>query len=127
MALAMGFELPGNLTFIEVPCAGAVSQSHLLEALRRGADGVLVIGCHGDNCHSSSGTLLAQGRLNSIRERMPALGVPMKRLAFRSLASNMGVEFSQIVNRFIGKLEPVGQNPLKIKDGGLKETEQRRR
>jgi len=127
MALAMGFELPGNLTFIEVPCAGAVSQSYLLEALRRGADGVLVIGCHGDNCHSSSGTLLAQGRLNSIRERMPALGVPMKRLAFRSLASNMGVEFSQIVNRFIGKLEPVGQNPLKIKDGGLKETEQRRR
>ncbi len=113
MASAMGGDWPGNLAFVDVPCAGAVSQFHLLEALRRGADGVLVIGCHGDNCHSNRGTLLARNRLSSTQETLTALGLPEKRLAFQSLAANMGFEFSQTVSGFIRGLAPLGPSPLK--------------
>ncbi len=112
-------KLPGNLTLVEVPCAGAVSLSHLLEALKSGADGVLLFGCHPDNCHSDRGTVLARRRLERLQAHLPTFGLPAERLAFRSLAANMGTEFLQMLDDLIRTLKPLGPNPLKVrkKDG----------
>ncbi|MBW1778384.1 MAG: hydrogenase iron-sulfur subunit [Deltaproteobacteria bacterium] len=116
MARAMSDGFPKGLSFIDVPCAGAVSRLHLLNALSNGADGVLVVGCHPDNCHSGNGTLLARERSDGIKTLLPRLGVAYERLAFKNLAANMGAEFSQILEAFMAHLESLGPNPMKQKD-----------
>jgi len=113
MARAMNGGFPEGLSFIDVPCAGAVSRLHLLNALSNGADGVLVVGCHPDNCHSGGGTLLARGRSDGLKMLLPRLGVAHDRLAFKNLAANMGAEFSQVLEAFMAHLESLGPNPMK--------------
>ena len=100
LARRMGVAMPAGLTVVEVPCAGTVSTEHLMAAFSRGADGVLVLSCHKDNCHSREGNRLARERAELLSKRFTALGVDPKRLAFGTLASNMGVEFAQRVDEF---------------------------
>jgi coenzyme F420-reducing hydrogenase delta subunit len=100
LARRMGLTMPEGLTIVEVPCAGTVSLEHLMAAFSRGADGVLVLSCHEDNCHSREGNRLASERAELLSKRFSALGVDPKRLAVRSLASNMGVEFARALEEF---------------------------
>jgi coenzyme F420-reducing hydrogenase delta subunit/ferredoxin len=100
LARRMGLAMPAGLTVVEVPCAGTVSTEHLMAAFSRGADGVLVLSCHKDNCHSREGNRLASERAELLSKRFSALGVDPKRLAVRSLASNMGVEFARALEEF---------------------------
>jgi len=110
MAQAVGGGLPQNLSFIEVPCAGAVSQLHVLKAFENGADGVMVMGCHPDNCRSGRGTLLARTRSNTLKTLLSALGIEGERLAFESLAANMGAEFLRVLHNFRSTLKSLGPN-----------------
>ena len=49
-----------DIRIIRVPCTGRISPLHILSALHRGADGVLVSGCHPGDCHYISGNLVAR-------------------------------------------------------------------
>jgi coenzyme F420-reducing hydrogenase delta subunit/NAD-dependent dihydropyrimidine dehydrogenase PreA subunit len=100
LARCIGLSMPGELTTIEVPCAGAVSLEHLMAAFSRGADGVMVLSCHEDNCHSRQGNVLARERVELLASRLAGFGVDPNRLAVRTLASNMGVEFAEAVLDF---------------------------
>jgi coenzyme F420-reducing hydrogenase delta subunit/Pyruvate/2-oxoacid:ferredoxin oxidoreductase delta subunit len=100
LARRMGLAVPGKLTVVEVPCAGAVSLEHLMAAFSSGADGVMVLSCHADNCHSREGNVLARDRVELLASRLAGFGVDPKRLAVHTLASNMGVEFAQVVEEF---------------------------
>jgi coenzyme F420-reducing hydrogenase delta subunit/Pyruvate/2-oxoacid:ferredoxin oxidoreductase delta subunit len=100
LARRMGIAMPEGLTVVEVPCAGTVSLEHLMAAFARGADGVMVLSCHTDNCHSSRGNALARQRVELLASRLAGFGVDAKRLAVHSLASNMGVEFVRAVGDF---------------------------
>ena len=96
----MDYELPENLKVVEVPCAGGLSQGQILRALASGAGGVLVLTCHIGNCHSESGNLLAQQRVDLLRERLRLMGHNPDRLQRHTLAANMPAEFADIVRRF---------------------------
>jgi coenzyme F420-reducing hydrogenase delta subunit/Pyruvate/2-oxoacid:ferredoxin oxidoreductase delta subunit len=100
LARRMGLSLPKGLTLVEVPCAGTVSLEHLMAAFACGAKGVLVLSCHGDNCHSGQGNVLARRRMELLASRLAGFGVDPKRLAVQTLASNMGVEFARAVGDF---------------------------
>ncbi len=103
LSARMGRDLPEGLEILEVPCAGTVSVEHLMAAFSRGADGVMVLSCHPDNCHSGRGNILARQRVELLAGRLAQIGVDPRRLSVQTLASNMGVEFGDIIGSF-GKL-----------------------
>jgi coenzyme F420-reducing hydrogenase delta subunit/Pyruvate/2-oxoacid:ferredoxin oxidoreductase delta subunit len=101
----------GKIELKEVPCAGAISPGVILRAFTGGADGVLVLSCHRDNCHSETGNLLAESRVERIGRFFEETGLDSGRLWMKTLASNMEYEFSDICKRFgeqIVKLGPLG-------------------
>lgn len=104
MAAAMGRALPAGLRILEVPCAGSVSVRHLLSALQAGADGVLLLHCHPDNCHSGTGNRLAARRLAHVREMASAIGLDPERIQSLGLASNMGAVLADRLNAFEASL-----------------------
>jgi coenzyme F420-reducing hydrogenase delta subunit/Pyruvate/2-oxoacid:ferredoxin oxidoreductase delta subunit len=105
MATCMGHAMPPNLIVVQVPCAGGISIRHILGAFETGADGVLVLTCHTDNCHSEYGNQYAHARVHQLQGTLQSIGLDAKRLLVRTLASNMGFEFAEIVNQFEHELK----------------------
>jgi coenzyme F420-reducing hydrogenase delta subunit len=91
---------PATLSIIEVPCAGSIAPEVILAAFRQGADGVLVLACHADNCHSLHGNHLAQQRAEVSSAFLDRCGAGAGRLLFKTLASNMATEAAAIVTAF---------------------------
>jgi quinone-modifying oxidoreductase subunit QmoB len=96
-----------------VPCAGSLSRGHLLAAFSKGADGVLVLTCHEGNCHSEYGNLYARQRVEQLADELTQFGFESGRLAFRTLAANMGREFADTLNAFENTLLDLGPSRLK--------------
>ena len=112
LAACMGYQLPAGLRVVEVPCAGAISRQHLFLALSKGADGVLVLTCHKGNCHSERGNEYAQQRVVQLADMLPQIGFELERVAYKTLASNMGTEFAEMINTFENTIRELGQNRL---------------
>src|SRR5512137_2394093 len=46
---------PANIRVLRVMCSGRLEPTMVLEAFRRGADGVILSGCHIGDCHYTAG------------------------------------------------------------------------
>jgi len=112
LASCMGYGLPSGLQTVEVPCAGSISREHLFSAFSQGADGVLVLACHQGNCHSEYGNVYAHQRVDQLSDMLPQLGFESERLAYKTLASNMGAEFAETVNAFENTILELGPSRL---------------
>jgi coenzyme F420-reducing hydrogenase delta subunit len=86
---------------------------HILEALQRHADGVMVLTCHEGNCHSERGNIHARQRGDEMRRRLTTMGLEAARLVNKSLAANMGIEFAQALTAFEQQLLKMGPKQLK--------------
>jgi coenzyme F420-reducing hydrogenase delta subunit/Pyruvate/2-oxoacid:ferredoxin oxidoreductase delta subunit len=114
MAFAMGHRLPPGLALVNVPCAGSISLGHLLAAFQSQADGVLVLTCHPDNCHSETGNLLAHQRATHLLALLPSLGIAQERIQVATLAANMGTEFARVASTFEKSIVALAANPIRI-------------
>jgi coenzyme F420-reducing hydrogenase delta subunit/NAD-dependent dihydropyrimidine dehydrogenase PreA subunit len=113
LASCMGYKLPPGLQIVEVPCAGGIALVHLFSAFNQGADGVLVLSCHQGNCHSEDGNIYARQRVDHLSQQLSQFGFESERLAYKTLASNMGSEFAEIANAFEKSLLKLGPSRLK--------------
>ena len=113
LASSMGLRHPEGLRMIEVPCSGMISTGCLLSAFQNGADGVIVLTCHDGNCHAEHGNTYAHQRTSYVVDLLDQVGLEKGRLLKSTLASNMGFEFSDIVNGFADTLKQMG--PLRNK------------
>lgn len=110
LALSMGHNLPLNLKVVEVPCSGIISIEFILSAFLNNAEGVLVLTCHKGNCHSEDGNIFAANRVEQLKEMFENMNLKKERLEIKTLASNMGYEFAQIVNNFENTVKTLKQS-----------------
>jgi coenzyme F420-reducing hydrogenase delta subunit len=73
-----GLKLPEEVRTFELPCAGRVNEVLLMETLRDGMDGILVVGCRKDNCTNIDGNRKAEKRLNRVKEILKKAGITNK-------------------------------------------------
>ncbi len=99
-----GLDLPLGLRVVELPCAGRVDEEHILSGLVAGFDGVMVLGCHDDNCRSIRGNKHARNRVDWLRGRLKGAGIAPERLWFGTVASNMSAEVADQCQSFVKKL-----------------------
>ena len=76
---------PPNIRIVRVPCSGRVDPLFVARALKEGADGVLVLGCHPGDCHYSRRQLLHAPAL-----RRDARAARLPRASSRSACSSTG-------------------------------------
>lgn len=51
---------PANTKMIRVMCSGSIDPVFIIKAFERGATGVLVSGCHPNDCHYNAGNFHAR-------------------------------------------------------------------
>ena len=105
---------PPNLRVIRVMCSGRVDPNFVLEALARGADGVLVLGCHPGDCHYSEGNYKCQRRLPLTRKLAEQMGIDPRRIRLEWVSASEGARFTQVVTEFTEQVRALG--PLHLAD-----------
>jgi F420-non-reducing hydrogenase iron-sulfur subunit len=83
---SMHLSYPTNVRIIRVPCSGRVDTIHLMKALEKGADGVLVAGCLEGDCHFKSGNSKAACRVALVRNLLQEIGIEPERLSMVTMA-----------------------------------------
>lgn len=71
-----------NTRVINILCAGRINPLFVMTALQRGADGVIVIGCHSDECHYKQGNYLGRRRLAELQRLLDFVGIEKERVRF---------------------------------------------
>ena len=104
---------PPNIKSIRVMCSGRVDPVFVLEALRKGADGILIGGCHPGDCHYQSGNYKANRRMKLLKKLLEELAVDPGRVRFEYISASEGAKFAQVATEFVDELKKMGPNPLK--------------
>ena len=104
---------PPNIKSIRVMCSGRVDSVFILEALKKGADGVLVAGCHPGDCHYQSGNYKTNRRIMLLKKLLDNMGVEPERVRFEYISASEGQKFAQVVTDFVDELKKLGPSPIK--------------
>jgi F420-non-reducing hydrogenase iron-sulfur subunit len=102
------FQYPSSIKIIRVMCSGRVDPVFILRAFENGADGVLVCGCHINDCHYISGNLKAEKRVEKTKHLLKTIGINPDRLRLEWVSAGEGAKFSAVVTEFTNSLEKLG-------------------
>lgn len=103
---------PSNLKSIRVMCSGRVDPAFVLEALRKGVDGVLIAGCHPGDCHYQSGNYKTNRRIKLLKKLLEEFGIDPQRVRFEYVSASEGQKFATIVTEFVAEIKKLGPNPI---------------
>jgi F420-non-reducing hydrogenase iron-sulfur subunit len=113
MAGSMRLNYPTNVKIVRVPCSGKVDTIHMMKALEKGADGVMVAGCLDGDCHFKNGNTKALRRVDFVKKLLEEIGIEPERLAMVAMSAGMGMRFAQIANEFTDQIRKLGPNPVR--------------
>ncbi len=105
-------QYPPNVKILRVMCSGRVEPSFILRAFEKGADGVIVGGCHEADCHYISGNLRAKERVEATQQILEMLGLGSERLRIKWINANEGEALAREIEELTVKLKQIGPNPL---------------
>ena len=97
-----------NVRVIRVLCSGMVDPSYVLKAFAKGADAVLVGGCHPGDCHYISGNFKAMRRAPLLNRLLKELGVEKGRFRLEWIAASDAPQYAELVNRMSDEVRSLG-------------------
>ena len=112
-----------NVRMIRLPCTGRIDFMFLVKAFENGADGVIVSGCHPNDCHYTAGNFHARRRWMSFRALMEFTGIETERITFSWVSAAEGNRWAELVNTVTENIYKMGpySNFRKMLDTKLEE------
>ena len=103
------FQYPPTLRLIRVMCAGRITPTFVFDAFSEGADGVIVSGCHFEDCHYISGSRKAEKVVDITRKLMRLLGMDERRLRFELISAAEGQKFASVAKEFTEDIKKLNE------------------
>lgn len=97
-----------NVKIVRFPCTGRIDFMLILKAFASGADGVIVSGCHPNDCHYTAGNFHARRRWMVLRGLLEYLGVDVRRVKFSWVSAGEGAKWAELVNDTVGEVRELG-------------------
>jgi F420-non-reducing hydrogenase iron-sulfur subunit len=107
-------EYRANIRSIRLMCSGRIEPTLVLRAFNKGADGVLLCGCHPGDCHYQEGNYRCLRRYLLLQKYIKQLGIEPERLKLEWISASEGKQFADLVNSFTETITELG--PSKIKE-----------
>lgn len=104
---------PAGIKIVRVPCSGRVEPDFIMQAFAKGADGVLVCGCHPGDCHYVEGNYKAARRMKLLGTMLGQFGIEAARFRMEWVSASEGDRFVAIANEMYGAVQAAG--PLELK------------
>ncbi|MHC4487786.1 MAG: hydrogenase iron-sulfur subunit [Planctomycetota bacterium] len=106
-------QYPPNVRIVRVMCSGMVHTNLVINALTKGADGVIMCGCHPGDCHYQEGNLKAKNRAEGIYLLLEDFGLEMERFRLEWVSASEGVRFAHLMKEFTEEIKKLGPSPYK--------------
>ena len=97
-----------NVRVLRLPCTGRIDFMLLAKAFARGADGIIISGCHPNDCHYTSGNYHARRRWMLFRELLETLGMETQRVHFTWISAAEGKKWQQVVSQLTESTRQLG-------------------
>jgi F420-non-reducing hydrogenase iron-sulfur subunit len=93
---------------VRVMCSSRIDAGLILECFDRGADGVMVLGCHPGDCHYISGNVKEEMRVKETWELLDLLGIGRERLVLKWISASEGELFGRTIDEFCARVRELG-------------------
>ena len=109
---------PSNARVIRVMCSGRIDPQFILDALAKGADGVLIGGCHPNDCHYVEGNYKLLRRYRLLQRMLQDLGIEADRVRLEWISAAEGEKLKRVMFDMVAKVKALGPlgMPEKFKD-----------
>ena len=100
--------------WVPLICTGKIDATHMLEAFRAGADGILILGCAEGDCHYQDGNYEAKKRVYLIRRLLESVGIEKERIRIELSIDPEGKRIAELVEAMrqeLAKLGPANKKP----------------
>ncbi len=97
-----------NARVVRVMCSGRVDPQFVLDAFAKGADGVLIGGCHPGDCHYQEGNYKALRRFRLLQRLAGQMGIEPERLRLEWISAAEGDRVRTVINDMVEKLKALG-------------------
>ena len=111
---------PENIKIIRVPCSCRINPGFVLRAFQKGADGVLIAGCHPGDCHYMTGNYYTRRRFTVFKELLNYMGIEEDRFKVDWISASEGQKFADTATEFTKKLQELGPE-RKLRDSRWKQ------
>jgi len=103
---------PDNIIPMRVNCSGRVDAGMVMAAFERGADGVLIGGCHPGDCHYVNGNYKTRRRVILLKQALAEVGIKPQRLHLEWISASEGVKFQRTATEFTRLIKGLGPSPM---------------
>jgi F420-non-reducing hydrogenase iron-sulfur subunit len=101
-----------NVRVIRLMCSGRVDPQFTLDALARGADGVLIGGCHLGDCHYVEGNYKTMRRFQMLKRMLADMGIEDQRVRMEWISASEGERVKVVINEMVEQVKALG--PLNL-------------
>ena len=107
-------QYPANIRIIRVMCAGMVHPNLVIDAFTKGADGVMICGCHPGDCHYLEGNLRAEKRSEAIKLMLQDFGLEEERFRLEWVSASEGARFAAVMKEMVDTVRKLGPSSYKV-------------
>ena len=97
-----------NTRVVRVMCSGRVDPQFILDAFAKGADGVLIGGCHPGDCHYQEGNYKMLRRFALLKRLLKQMGIEDDRLRLEWISAAEGERVKTVINDMVAKVRALG-------------------
>ncbi len=112
-------QYPANVRVIRTMCSGRLDPAFIMRAFEKGADGVMVLGCHPGDCQYIEGNLKARKKFEMTEKLLQGVGFDTERLEMHWVSASEAPLFVEVISKFVDKLSKKGPNPIKNAHGEI--------
>jgi len=105
-------QMPPYFRTIRVMCSARVDPEFVLRAFQKGADGVLVAGCHPADCHYIGGNYRTRRRIALLKMLIQQFGFDSDRLRLEWVSAGEGEKFQKTIIEFTNTIKTLGPSPM---------------
>lgn len=116
MAALRGKTWSPYVRIIPVRCLGSVNTIWIADAMSKGTDGCLLLGCkYGEDyqCHFVKGSELCNRRMDNVGETLGKLGIETERVRQLQVAIDEYDKVPAMIDQFVEEITKLGPNPFK--------------
>ena len=101
--------------WVPIICTGKIDATHMLDAFKQGADGILILGCPEGDCHYQDGNYEARKRVYLIRKLLESVGIEKERIRIELSIDPEGKRIPKLAEEMrkeLAKLGPAKRSPV---------------
>jgi len=104
-------QYPPNIRVIRIMCSGRIDPKFIFEALRVGADGVFIGGCHLGDCHYLEGNYEAVKKIEMVQKFLKLINLD-NRVRLEWVSASEGTRYAGVITEFTEHIKSLGPSPI---------------